>query len=303
MTKHPPAAMSAEAQLFLARGSPTAHISPTELPIEEIRSRTREVYRPASEQAVKTNGVTCAHIEVAGIDCLEISPPQMRDTRQLIHLFGGGFVQGSPFEDLPISATLAAKTGARVISPTYRLAPEHPFPAALEDVTAVTAAVLTDNPGTLLVGESAGGNLALALVHRLRQQGQSVPKAVATLSPATDLDFMGDSHNADRDPFLPAAGTDFVCAAYLGDTDPQQPEVSPIYGKFDANFPPTLVTTGTRDLLLSGCVRLARVMREAGAPVDLRIWEGMWHVFEFFPGTPEAEASLSEIAAFLEGYF
>ena len=80
------------------------------------------------------------------------------------------------------------------------------------------------------------------------------------------------------------------------------PEVSPVYGEFDASFPPTLITTGTRDLLLSSCVRLARVMREAGAQVDLRVWEGMWHVFEFYPDIPEAEASLKEIAGFLDEY-
>ena len=79
----------------------------------------------------------------------------------------------------------------------------------------------------------------------------------------------------------------------------EQPEISPIYGQFDPDFPPTLVTTGTRDLLLSSCVRLARVMRDAGAPIDLRVWEGMWHVFEFYSRIPEAEESLNEISDFL----
>lgn len=131
----------------------------------------------------------------------------------------------------------------------------------------------------------------------------SVLCAIAALSPATDLSHPGDSFAAARDPFLIPARTDEVRAAYFGDGDPKQPEISLIYGAFDAGFPPTFMTTGTRDLLLSHCVRLARVMREAGAAVDLRVWEGMWHVFEFYPDIPESDASLSEVAAFLEGYF
>ena len=166
--------MSPEAEALLAAGDPAGSKSMAEVPIGEIRRLTRETYRPASEQALETYGVTCLDSEVAGVACMEILPPAPRDGRQLLYLFGGGFVLGSPFEDLPISAALAAKTGAKVISPHYRLAPEHPFPAALDDVTAVANALLADNPATLLAGESAGGNLALALVHRLRAVGQPV---------------------------------------------------------------------------------------------------------------------------------
>ena len=303
MTRRPPAAMSAEAEAFLAEGDKNASKSMVDTPIEVIRRETREYCRPASEQALANFAVTCADIDVAGIPCMEITPPAPRAGRQLLYLFGGGFIQGSPFEDLPISAALAAKTGATVICPHYRLAPEHPFPAALDDVTAVAGALLADNRGTLLAGESAGGNLSLALVHRLRRRGRPVPRAIATLSPATDLSLMGDSHAADRDPFLLADRTGEIAEVYLGDTDPAQPEVSPIYGAFDADFPATFVTSGTRDLLLSSCVRLARVMRQAGASIDLRVWEGMWHVFEFYPGIPEAEASLTEIAGFLDQRF
>ena len=129
-----------------------------------------------------------------------------------------------------------------------------------------------------------------------------MPRAIASLSPATDLGDMGDSAEADRDPFLPRSRTADVTLAYARGQDLTDPDLSPIYGPFDATFPPTIVTTGTRDLLLSSCVKLARVMREAGAPVDLRVWEGMWHVFEFYPDLPEAQASLTEIADFLKPY-
>ena len=295
--------MSREAEVYLAATDFRSSQSLAEVPIAEIRRTTYEACRVVSERAVELHGVACADMEVAGVSCMRITPPVERDQRQLLYLFGGGFVQGSPFEDLPITAALAAKTGATVIAPRYRLAPEHPFPAALDDVTAVGRALLSKNPGTLLAGESAGGNLALGLVHRLRSQGHAAPRAIALLSPAVDLAHAGDSQIADRDPFLPAFRTHEVRAAYLGDTEARQPDASPIYGRFDPSFPSTLVTTGTRDLFLSGCARLARVMREAGAPIDLRVWEGMWHVFEYYPNIPEAEASLSEIAAFLDAQF
>lgn len=295
--------MSAKAEAFLAASDIPSTKSMAEMPIGEIRRITADACRANSERAVETHGVTCADTVVAGVSCMRVTPPLERDQRQLLYVFGGGFVQGSPFEDLPITAALAAKTGATVIAPHYPLAPEHPFPAALDHVTAVGQALLSKNPGTLLAGESAGGNLALCLVHRLRSQAQPVPRAIVALSPVTDLSHEGDSQIADRDPTLPALRPREIRAAYLGKRDAKHPEVSPLYGKFDPSFPPTLVTTGTRDLLLSGCVRLARVMREAGAPIDLRVWEGMWHVFEYYPDIPEADASLSEVAAFLDRHF
>ena len=104
---------------------------------------------------------------------------------------------------------------------------------------------------------------------------------------------------ADRDPVLRADEGPNITIAYLAGHDVTDPEASPVFGAFDAAFPPTLITTGTRDMLLSSCVRLARVMREGGAAVDLRVWEGLWHVFEFYPDIPEAELSLTEIADFL----
>lgn len=221
----------------------------------------------------------------------------------ILYIFGGGFSVGSPLEDIPISASLAAKTGAQVISPAYRLAPEHPFPAALDDISAVAGQIFTDDHTACIAGESAGANLALALMHRLRQANQPVPHAAALLSPPTDKTTRDDSFHVGRDPTLNAARIKQIEDAYIGNHDRANPEISPLYGTFDSHFSPSIITTGTRDLLLSSCVRLARVMREAGTSADLRVWEGMWHVFEYYPEIPEADASLTEIAAFLEHHF
>jgi monoterpene epsilon-lactone hydrolase len=297
-----PGAMSVEAAALLAAYVPPDPEATRHLSMDEVRARTRAAYAPAAEQAVARNGVRTAEVEIGGVRCMTVTPGDRAAVGTVLYLFGGGFMLGSPFEDLPITAALAAKTGARIVAPWYRLAPEHPFPAGLDDAFAVARALARDGAPFCLAGESAGGNLVLALAHRMRRLDLPGPSAIAALSPAADKTDYGDSGAVDRDPFLKLARTSAVNAAYVPGMDATDPEISPVYGPFDATFPPTIVTTGTRDLLLSSAVKLARVMREAGAPVDLRVWEGMWHVFEFYSDIPEAEASLTEIAEFLNPY-
>ena len=273
-------------------------------PLSQIREQVLAEYRPAGDAIVAKTGVSVSETTVADVTCMVIDPPAPHPTRKIVYAFGGGFVLGSPFEDIPISATLAVLTGAQVICPHYPLAPENPFPAGLEACIAVAQDVLSKHPNTCLVGESAGGNLALATALRLKGIGVSLPRALALLSPAADMQDWGDSHLADRDPFLRANDMTFFQDLYLPKADVgQNPDISPIYGAFDASFPPVITTTGTRDMLLSVCVRLDRVLREAGVASTLRVWEGLWHVFEFYPEIPEAGASLRDIASFLEHHF
>lgn len=295
-----PAQISVEAENWLKNASDNGS---DVLPIKAQRQRDYKASLPVSKNALKHHQVTTTEIEINGVRCMILDPQERRRNRTIMYIFGGGYTVGSPFEDIPISAALAAKTGAQVISPAYRLAPEHPFPAALNDISAVAQQIFTNDHTACIVGESAGANLALGLMHRLRQTNQPVPRAAALLSPPTDKTTRDDSFYAGRDPTLNAARIIQIEDAYIGDHDRTNPEISPLYGTFDAHFPPSIITTGTRDQLLSSSVRLARVMREAGTSVDLRVWEGMWHVFEYYPEIPEADASLTEIAAFLERYF
>jgi epsilon-lactone hydrolase len=275
---------------------------PDDLPIEELRRLTREGYAKAARDAVIEHKVALREIEIANVPCLQIIPPNVKSGRVMIYIFGGGFMVGSPFEDLPISAFLATRLGCTIICPNYRLAPEHQFPAALNDVEAVAVEVLQNNDDVLLAGESAGGNLTLALYQRLRAKNLPMPKAMAALSPAVDQSDIGDSGRADRDPLLAAKYVVDVVTAYAPGYDLTHPELSPIYGEYGPETPPTIITTGSRDLFLSSCIRQERVMRSANAQVTLRVWEGMGHVFEFYPDIPEARASLSEIADFLESH-
>jgi acetyl esterase/lipase len=158
------ATISPEAETLVAQGLAMAGRDMSQ-PISEIRSTLRKAYVPSSNAVVDATGVSLSERRIEGVTCMVIDPPSLRTNRGFIYLFGGGFAVGSPLEDLPISAKLAAKTGARVIAPEYPLAPENPYPAALNSCAEVISAILDENPKACLCGEPAGGNLALAAVH------------------------------------------------------------------------------------------------------------------------------------------
>ncbi|MEM7171382.1 MAG: alpha/beta hydrolase [Pseudomonadota bacterium] len=283
------------------------------------RLKLRRANTPAVERAVAHYGVTYKVVRFAQVPCLEIVPQDpshcidpsdgkdLHNQRIILYCFGGGYHAGSAFEDLVISAALAALTGARVIAPDYRLAPEHPYPAALEDAMAVYQTIHQEHAPRRIavVGESAGGNLALALLQRAAQEGLGQPACLALLSPWCDLTSSGDSHtfNEGRDPTLNNRYAAAAAALYAGERRPSDPAISPLFGRFDQGFPCTMITSATRDLLLSQCIGLAARLRDANVEVDLRIWDGLWHVFEFYDEIPEAEASLQQIANFIAKRF
>lgn len=296
-TQSAPAALSAEGRAILADpAQPMQDLSAETLP--RVRAITRAMYADMANRAVDRAGVDVAETEIAGVPCLTLTPPRPAAAWPVLYGYGGGFIMGSPFEDLIVAAPLCARTGARVIIPHYRLAPEHPWPAPDDDGYAVYR-TLSGAPFAM-VGESAGGNLALTLMQRARRDGLALPRVLGLMSPWCDLTHAGDSLTANdgRDPTLSLAWVKIAAEYYAGAADPADPAVSPIFGDY-AGGPPTILTTGTRDLLQSQVVRLARVMRGAGVQVDLRVWDGLWHVFEFDDRLPEAAQSVSEIADFL----
>lgn len=244
--------------------------------------------------------VTSREIKIGDVPCLELVPVDPSMAWPILYAFGGGFVQGSPVEDLPIAAPLCAATGAHVVIPDYRLAPEHPWPAAVDDGFAVYRA-MARRP-LAIAGESAGGNLALALMQRARASGVRLPGAVALMSPWCDLGNVGDSLtiNDGRDPSLSVQSSRMAVRHYAGAHPLDDPDISPIHGAFDATFPPFVITTGTRDLHLSQAVRLSQVLADNGVRADLQVWEGMWHVFEWYDQLPEARQSIQRIAGHLK---
>ena len=276
---------------------------PTGDTVDQWRTESAGLFRPRAERALDRFSLTPGAVTIAGVPCLEIVPEGCDPDHLVLYFYGGGYVTGSAYEDLIVSAALASFARARIIAPEYRLAPENPWPAATTDGFAVFEALAIDLNGRTLAiaGESAGGNLALAVMLRARDAGLPMPHAAALLSPWCDLANGGDSvsGNDGRDPTLTRRFLDAYTKLYAGDNHAKTPDISPLHGTYDSSFPPMFVTTGTRDLLMSQCVRLAQVLRNAGVDVDLRIWDGLWHVFEFYDELPEAEQSLRTVAAFL----
>lgn len=267
--------------------------------LPSLRAETRAYITPVVERTLRSSGVSTENINIAGIPCLEVLPPKHTATWDILYGFGGGFVGGSPFEDLTIVAPLCTMTGAKAIIPDYRLAPEHPWPAAIDDGFAVYRE-LAKKPFAI-VGESAGGNFALSLILHAKMEGLPLPSVAALLSPWCDLSNSGDSliANDGRDPTLTAQDVSTSAQHYAAGNTLEDSAISPINGTFDESFPPCIITTGTRDLLLSQSVCLANVLRDNNVQVDLHVWESLWHVFEWDDRIPEARQSLSRIAKFL----
>jgi acetyl esterase/lipase len=293
--------LSPEAYAFI--GSYVRDDSPTDFSrIVQIRDEVREMSAPGAERAIVRHQLEREDLVINGVECERITSRKsglLQGT--LVYLFGGAFIVGCPYSDLAIIGALAKWCQVEVIAPKYRLAPEHPAPAAADDCLAVWRQVAYMSTGSLLlVGESAGGNLALVLAQKVQSEGMRIPDAMGLLSPAVDLrtdpELREPTINAD--PTLSPNVVLEVMSTYGSNRDPVDPSLSPLFGPLKG-LPPTIITTGTRDMLLSMCLRLDRQMRRAGVEVECRVWDGLWHVFEYYDGFPEAEESLREIAAFL----
>lgn len=221
----------------------------------------------------------------------------------LLYLHGGGFVAGSPRSHRCITGALARR-GFSVFAPDYRLAPEHPFPAGLDDAVAAWRALRAASPGRLVAaGDSAGGTLALSLLLTLRDAGEPMPAAAALFSPATDLAGTGASlhSNRYRDAMLGRAPLAALAAAYLAGADPRTPLASPLHADL-TGLPPLLIHVGEREVLRDDATRLAERAEAAGVPVTLLVWPVVPHVWQLADRTlPEARRSLDAAAAFLHG--
>lgn len=302
-----PMMISEPARTFFESANPLPFRSMTASVIEKLRHEARVEAAAGSEWARRAYVETTEVRKIDGISVYETTPKNLQkrdEPTMLLYFFGGGFVVGGPIEDLPIMAGLSHRLGVRCVAPNYRLAPEYAFPYALDDVQTVYRAILEEyEPDRVLIaGESAGGNLGLSLLLRCKSDGLPMPAGVALMSPWSDLSNNGNTTNMAMgfDPTLDyqqhlRSGAE----AYIDCADATDPLISPIYGAYDSTFPPILITTGTRDLFLSDCARLSTNLRQAGSDVSLHVWEGMWHVFEFYPDVPESHDSLDEIAQFL----
>lgn len=301
-----PTTISPEAQAVLKNataraGTPAGGL--TAAGVQAFRIQQAKTLQPYTDLLRQQWTASVEKAEIAGVAVLVVTPKKLvAEDRAGIYLHGGAYILGDPFTKIP--AVLAAELGIRVYCVDYRLAPDHPFPAGLEDSVAVYRSLVARfGPERLVVfGDSAGGGLTLAMLLKNAELGLAMPAAVALFSPWCDLTRSGDSFDtlAGWDPLLQYYELDLAEAArvYAGGQDLKSPLLSPLYAGTWKGFPPTLISTGTRDLFQSLCARLRRELVRAGVDVRLNLWEGMWHVFEAYP-VPEADESLKEVAAFL----
>ena len=241
---------------------------------------------------------------LAGVPAVRFQGEGADDSRALLYLHGGGYTTGSIASHEALTSCLALAGGCPVFALDYRLAPEHPFPAALEDAVAACRALAGRGiaPGRLaLAGDSAGGGLAAAALLALRDGGDALPGCAVLISPWADLAGETGWASGDEaaDPMVTIASLHRMAAAYLAGGDARHPLASPIFADL-AGLPPLLIQVGTAEVLLTDATVFARRARAAGVEVVLEIEQGAPHVWHhFLPMLPEAAAAVERIAAFL----
>jgi epsilon-lactone hydrolase len=255
------------------------------------------------QEDLTSEAVGVSYEDVPELDGFWAVPDGVEATGAVVYLYGGGYVISSPHSRRKTAGHIARASGTPVLVARYRLAPEHPFPAALEDAVGFLAwlakrSVHVDR--VVIVGGSSAGGLALATLLKLRDDDAPLPAGAVVLSPWTDLACTGESldHNADltvtKEALLRMAGE------YLSGADPTNPLASPLYGDL-AGLPPLLVIVGGDEALLDDSIRLVRKAGIAGVDVSLRISAGMQHVYPVYAGfMPEADAGIEEIGRFIQ---
>lgn len=253
--------------------------------------------------SIKARGVRSEPAAIPGIPAEWLIPGNARSGRALLYLHGGGYVIGSirTYRDMVSHLAFAAQCRALVVE--YRLAPENRFPCAVEDALTSYRWLLSQGyePGNIAIaGDSAGGGLAAATLVSLRDAGDPLPAAAMLLSPWTDLEGTGESLRSVgwKDPMLNKGIIFKMAASYLGGADARDPLASPVYADLKG-LPPLLIQVGTCEILLDDARRLARRAEEAGVSVTLEVWEGMFHVWQFFcPLAPESRKAMENIGRF-----
>jgi monoterpene epsilon-lactone hydrolase len=282
----------------------TNFMSGTNGTIAELRRRT-----DAASWLLRLPGGVSVHKDKAGSVPGEWIVPQGAPAdRALLYIHGGGFIFGSLDSHRALIARLARAAGTRAFSLDYRLAPEHPFPAAPEDSLEAYRGLVKsgiDPKRIVVAGDSAGGNLTLVVMLALRKAGEPLPAAAVCLSPVTDMAWTGESMRTKRgiDPIFPEGESaplgSSIKSDYIGSEDPRDPMISPLYADL-RGLPPILLHVGEDEVLLDDSVRLAERVRAAGGSATVVVWKGMWHVFQVFaPFIPEATQSIRQIGEFV----
>lgn len=268
-------------------------------------AETRDEYEEFGRMFPIAKGVKATDTIAGGVPAQWLTAGTARDDRVVLYLHGGGYVSGSISTHIGLTSRLSGAAKARVLALDYRLAPEHPFPAAVEDALAAYRWLVDegyDADRLAVSGDSAGGGLTVALLLALRNEGLPQPACAIPLSPWTDLDGRGAWRDADpaTDPICNVATLSGFAADYMKDGDLRDPLASPVFGDL-TSLPPLLIQVGSMELLLSDATRLADRAKAAGVDTTLEIEDGAPHVWHHaVPLLPEAMAAIDRIGAFVQ---
>lgn len=242
-------------------------------------------------------------IQIEGIYAEWISNNQSEAGKVILYLHGGGYGYCSADTHRSLAARIMIESGVKVLLPEYRLAPEHPYPAAIEDTLTIHRWLLKqgyESSNIIFAGDSAGGGLSVAAALALRDQSETLPSAVICLSPWVDLTSSGESYieNKEKDPYLVKELVRKTAQAYAAEESLDNRLISPVFADL-SGFPPLFIQVGSIEILLSDAKLLADKARKAGVEVHLKVWEGMWHVWQISNKLPEAKKAVKEIGDFV----
>ncbi len=269
-------------------------------PVDEARS----YFETMAELFPVAGDMKCEPVSVDGMKAEWIAAPEAAEDRAILYLHGGGYAIGSINTHRDLTSRIARAAQALALLIDYRLAPEHPFPAAVHDAAAAYRWLLSNGfkpERTVIAGDSAGGGLTVATLLALRDAGDPLPAAGVCLSPWVDLGVSGESMTtrADIDPLVTRDGVLAMAGYYLGNTDPRTPLASPIYADLDG-LPPLLVHVGTAETLYDDATRLAERAKAAGVNVTFEPWADMIHVWHYFASMlPEGRQAIDRVGEFI----
>jgi len=272
----------------------------------ESREAKRARYEAMAAKFPLPKGVTVEAAHVGGRYAEWLRPVDSANDRAILYLHGGAYTVGSCNTHRALAMRIGVASATPVLLLDYRLAPEHPFPAALDDTLAAFGELISVQgiaPGRIaVIGDSAGGGLALSLTVRLRDEGTPLPAAVVCLSPWTDLELANESviNRAKHDIFFPTTeGLRNSAALYAGKMPLRYPYISPIHASMHG-LPPLMIQVGDDEILLDDSRVLVQRARAAGVDVSLSVWKGMWHVWHVFaPTCREANEAIRDIGTFV----